>query len=121
MIPLRLAGDNRMAAYKIRRKILALQKPDREVCSFIFAVHPDFVGFTFLLADLLPQIRSQVLLLEAGEVLCLILGIAGPVMAITDLVILGYYQTTAPLNTFQLVLIVLYTNLLFLGKGNFSL
>ena len=78
-------------------------------------------GFAFLLADLLTQSRSPFLWLEAGVVLCLILGIAGRVMAIAALVILGFYQTAAPLDTFQLRLIVLYTNLLFLGTGKFSL
>ncbi len=78
-------------------------------------------GFAFLLADLLAQGRSPFLWLDAGVVLCLILGIAGRVMAIAALVILGFYQTAAPLDTFQLGLIVVYTNLLFLGTGNFSL
>ncbi len=78
-------------------------------------------GFAFLLADLLAQDRSPFLWLEAGVVLCLILGIAGRVMAIAALVILGFYQTAAPLDTFQLGLIVVYTNLLFLGTGIFSL
>ena len=50
-----------------------------------------------------------------------ILGIAGRVMAIAALVILGFYPTSASLDTIQLGLIVLYTNLLFLGTGNFSL
>ena len=78
-------------------------------------------GFAFFLADLLTQSGSPFLWLEAGVVLCLILGIAGRVMAIAALVILGFYQTAAPLDTFQLGLIVLYTNLLFLGTGKFSL
>ena len=77
--------------------------------------------FTFFLTDYLTQIRSPVFWLEAGVVLCLILGIAGRVMAIAALMILGYFQTAAPLDTYHLGLIVLYTNLIFLGTGKFSL
>jgi CDP-diacylglycerol--glycerol-3-phosphate 3-phosphatidyltransferase len=78
-------------------------------------------GFAYLLADFRTQIRSPFLWLEAGVILSLILGIAGRVMAIAALVILGVHQSAAPLETFQLGLIVLYTNLLFLGTGKFSL
>ena len=78
-------------------------------------------GFGFLLPTILTQNRSPLLWLEAGVGLCLILGIAGRVMAIVALVILSFYQNTAPLDTLQLGLIVLYTNLLFLGTGLFSL
>lgn len=78
-------------------------------------------GFAFFLPDMLTQIKSPILWLEAGVVLFLILGVAGRVMAITALVILGLYQTAAPLDIIQLGLIVLYTNLLFLGTGKFSL
>jgi CDP-diacylglycerol--glycerol-3-phosphate 3-phosphatidyltransferase len=78
-------------------------------------------GFAFFSADLITQFESPAILLEAGIVLCLILGIAGRVMAIAALIILGFYQNAAPLDTFQLGLIVLYTNLLFLGTGKFSL
>jgi len=80
-----------------------------------------FWVFAFIFTNSLPQFRSPAHWLEAGVILCLILGIAGRVMAIVALVILGYYQTTAPLDTFQLGLIVIYTNLLFLGTGKFSL
>ena len=78
-------------------------------------------GYTFFLGDLPTQIRSPVFWLEAGVVLCLILGIAGRIMAIAALLILNYYQAIAPLETYQLGLVVLYTNLLFLGTGKFSL
>jgi len=78
-------------------------------------------GFAFLLPNLLTLGRSSFLWLEATVVLCLILGIAGRAMSIVALVILGIYQITAPLDTFQLGLMVLYTNLLFLGTGKFSI
>ncbi len=78
-------------------------------------------GFVFLLPDILSQNRSPILWLEVGVVLCLILGVAGRAMAIVALVILNFYQNAAPLDTLQLGLIVLYTNLLFLGTGIFSL
>jgi CDP-diacylglycerol--glycerol-3-phosphate 3-phosphatidyltransferase len=78
-------------------------------------------GFAFLLPDLLAQNSSLLLWLEAAALLCLVFGIAGRVMAVVALVILGFYQAVAPLDTFQMGLIVLYTNLLFLGTGIFSL
>ena len=49
------------------------------------------------------------------------LGIAGRVLSIAALVILGIYQAASPLEPLQLCLIVLYTNLLFLGTGALSL
>jgi len=58
---------------------------------------------------------------EAVAVLCLILGIAGRLCAITALLILGYHQVMVPLDIIQIGLLVLYTNLLFLGTGAFSL
>jgi CDP-diacylglycerol--glycerol-3-phosphate 3-phosphatidyltransferase len=78
-------------------------------------------GFAPFLTDSVPHIRSPVFWLEAGVVLCLILGIAGRVMAIAALMILGYFQSAASMDTYQLGLIVIYTNLLFLGTGKFSL
>ena len=51
----------------------------------------------------------------------MILGIAGRLSAVVALVVLGLYQIAAPLDTAQLGLLVLYTNLLFLGTGKFSL
>jgi CDP-diacylglycerol--glycerol-3-phosphate 3-phosphatidyltransferase len=64
---------------------------------------------------------SILLWMEAGAALCLILGIAGRINAVVALVVLGLYQAAAPLDTAQLGLLVLYTNLLFLGTGKFSL
>ena len=47
------------------------------------------------------------------------MGIAGRLTSIAALVILGLHQAAAPLEPIQLGLIVLYTNLLFLGQGNY--
>jgi hypothetical protein len=63
----------------------------------------------------------MLLWVEVGVVLCLIFGVAGRVMAIAALVILGFHQATTPLDSVQLGLIVLYANLLFLGTGALSL
>lgn len=70
---------------------------------------------------LLSQGSPTLRLLEVLVVLCLILGIAGRVMAIAALVILGLHQAAAPLDWVQYALIILHTNLLFLGTGAFSL
>jgi uncharacterized membrane protein YphA (DoxX/SURF4 family) len=70
---------------------------------------------------LLSQGSPTIRLLEVLVVLCLILGIAGRVMAIAALVILGLHQAAAPLDWVQYALIILHTNLLFLGTGAFSL
>jgi CDP-diacylglycerol--glycerol-3-phosphate 3-phosphatidyltransferase len=78
-------------------------------------------GFAYISKSLLTPIRSPIFWLEVGVVLCLILGIAGRIMAIAALMILGYYQTAAPLEPYPLGIIVIYTNLLFLGTGKFSL
>ena len=59
--------------------------------------------------------------MEVGATLCLIMGIAGRVSSVVALVVLGLYQIAAPLDTAQMGLMVLYTNLLFLGTGKFSL
>jgi uncharacterized membrane protein YphA (DoxX/SURF4 family) len=59
--------------------------------------------------------------MEAGAALCLILGVAGRISAAAALVILGLYQSAMPMDTTQMGLLVLYTNLLFLGTGKFSL
>jgi CDP-diacylglycerol--glycerol-3-phosphate 3-phosphatidyltransferase len=77
-------------------------------------------GSTVLLPDLLSPGRSPLLWAEAGVALCLILGLVGRVCAIAALVILGIHQAGAPLDALQLGLVVLYTNLLFLGTGALS-
>lgn len=59
--------------------------------------------------------------LEATTLLCMILGVAGRIAAIAALVILGIHQASEPLKADQLTLIVLYTNLLFLGTGVYSI
>ena len=58
---------------------------------------------------------------EAGVGVCLILGIAGRITAIIALVILGLQQVSGPLDIFAAWLIILYSNLLFLGTGSYSL
>ena len=58
---------------------------------------------------------------EAGVGLCLILGIAGRITAIIALVILGLQQVSGPLDIFAAWMIILYSNLLFLGTGSYSL
>jgi CDP-diacylglycerol--glycerol-3-phosphate 3-phosphatidyltransferase len=76
----------------------------------------NIVGSGLLLAG-----ESYLLWIEAGAALCLILGIAGRISAVIALVVLGLYQSTTPLDTAQMGLLVLYSNLLFLGTGKFSL
>jgi CDP-diacylglycerol--glycerol-3-phosphate 3-phosphatidyltransferase len=81
--------------------------------------------FTWGLAVFFPYLLSNnesiLLWAEALVITCLVLGIAGRIAAIAALVILGLHQVSAPLDTLQLGLILLYTNLLFLGTGRFSL
>jgi hypothetical protein len=77
--------------------------------------------FNFVESGLLSEGGSFLLWVEAGAALCLILGIAGRVSAVIALLILGLYQTAAPLDMAQIGLLVLYTNLLFLGTGKLSL
>jgi CDP-diacylglycerol--glycerol-3-phosphate 3-phosphatidyltransferase len=81
--------------------------------------------FTWGLAVYLPNLLSNsgaiLLWAEALVIMCLVLGIAGRVAAIAALVILGLHQASAPLSVLQLGLIILHTNLLFLGTGRFSL
>lgn len=64
---------------------------------------------------------SFLLWMEAGAALCLILGFAGRISAVVALMVLGLYQSVTPLDTAQIGLLVLYTNLLFLGTGKLSL
>ena len=78
-------------------------------------------GLTTLGPELLSTEGSFLLWVEAGAVLCLILGIAGRISAVVGLVVLGFYLATAPLDITQMGLLVLHTNLLFLGTGTFSL
>ena len=77
------------------------------------------------IANLGPALASQpastLLWAEAIVNGCLILGIAGRSTAIAALVIIGLSQTAAPLDGWQTALIVLHTNLLFLGTGRLSL
>jgi CDP-diacylglycerol--glycerol-3-phosphate 3-phosphatidyltransferase len=79
----------------------------------------------WLLAYLVPQLRlnphSTLLWVETVVDLALILGIAGRVLSIAALVILGIHQAASPLEILQLSLVVLYTNMLFLGTGTLSL
>ena len=72
-------------------------------------------GLTDLVPELLSGNRSPYLWLEAGVALCLVFGIAGRVMAIAALVILGLHQSA------YFGLIFLNANLLFLGTGVCSL
>lgn len=78
-------------------------------------------GAVLFLPDLLANTGSILFWVEAVVILCLILGVAGRLTAIAALVILGVHQTATPLSALQLGLIVLNTNLLFLGTGAYSL
>jgi len=78
-------------------------------------------GLTKLLPELLTTRGPILLWAEALVVLCVALGIAGRINSIAALVILGLHQAIAPLGNLQLGLIILYTNLLFLGTGMLSL
>jgi hypothetical protein len=81
-------------------------------------------GLTTLLPDLLSQGGSLLPWVEAGAVLCLILGIAGRIAAIAALVVLGIHMGATSLDAvgaIQLWLVVVYSNLLFLGTGALSL
>ncbi len=78
-------------------------------------------GLVALGPVLLSEDPSLLRWVEAGVVLCLILGVAGRIMAIAALVILGFHQAAAPLDSVQLGLILLCAHLLFLGTGAFSL
>jgi CDP-diacylglycerol--glycerol-3-phosphate 3-phosphatidyltransferase len=80
-----------------------------------------FWGLTFLRFNLVQSPGSILLWVEAFVVVCLILGVAGRVTSIAALVVLGLHQAAAPLDSLQLSLIVLHTNLLFLGTGEYSL
>jgi len=77
--------------------------------------------FISLVSAPLTQSRSLLGWIEIITALCVILGIAGRVMAIVALVILGLYQLSGSLDVVQLGLISVYANLLFLGTGVFSL
>ncbi len=78
-------------------------------------------GLTTFGPELLSTGGSIFLWVEAGVALCLILGIAGRISAVAALVVLGFYQAAAPLDSVQIGLLMLYTHLLFLGTGTFSL
>ena len=79
------------------------------------------LGLSVFGIELLSEGGSYLLWMEAGAALCLILGVAGRISAAAALVILGLYQSAMPMDTTQMGLLVLYTNLLFLGTGKFSL
>jgi CDP-diacylglycerol--glycerol-3-phosphate 3-phosphatidyltransferase len=78
-------------------------------------------GLAIFLPELLSNTGSILLWVEAAVIVCLILGIAGRTAAIAALVILGFHQAAAPLDSLQMGLIVLHTNLLFLGTGILSI
>lgn len=78
-------------------------------------------GWAALLPSVFTQDCSSLLLAESIVVLCLVLGIAGRVMAIAALVILGLHQVAFPLDWMQYGLIILQAVLLFLGTGAFSI
>ena len=80
-----------------------------------------FRVFNFVGSGLLSEGGSFLLWIETGAALCLILGIAGRVSAVVALVTLGLHQAAAPLDMAEMGSLVLYTNLLFLGTGKFSL
>ncbi len=80
-----------------------------------------FWGLVVFLPGLLSNIGSPLLWVEAVAIFCLILGIAGRITAIAALVVLGFQQVAAPLDTLQMGLIILHTTLLFLGTGAYSL
>jgi len=78
-------------------------------------------GMTVFLPGLLSNTGSILLWVEAVVIVCLILGIAGRITAIAALVILSFHQAGAALDILQMSLLILYTNLLFLGTGAFSI
>ena len=59
--------------------------------------------------------------LELAVLALLALGAAGRAGAILGLLLLGFQQSLAPLTAAQLTLLVIYTALLYLGTGPFSL
>jgi hypothetical protein len=57
----------------------------------------------------------------AGIIFCLVFGIAGRLCAIAGLVVLGFHPVTLVPDSISFILIIMFTNLLFLGTGTLSL
>ena len=77
--------------------------------------------FVVVLPELLREADVLLRWVEGIVLFCLVLGIAGRVAAISALIVLGIQQSFAPMDFAHLALIVVITNLLFLGTGIFSL
>lgn len=77
--------------------------------------------FVVVLPELLYEADVLLRWVEGIVLFYLVLGIAGRVAAISALIVLGIQQSFAPLDFAHLALIVVITNLLFLGTGIFSL
>ena len=67
------------------------------------------------------QVGSALFWLYFIALLCLTLGIAGRTCAVITLVVLGIYINMTPIQVVHISLFILYTNLLFLGTGKYSL
>jgi hypothetical protein len=68
-----------------------------------------------------PTLSTWLLVLESLAALFVISGFAGRIFATISLILLGIGQVFAPIILEQYLLAVLYTGLLFLGSGNYSL
>lgn len=75
-----------------------------------------YLSFGFLT----PQMQLLTML-ESLAILLLVIGAVGRGTAIAALMMLGFHQMIAPLNTTQILLGIAYTGILLLGTGEFSL
>ena len=68
-----------------------------------------------------PVLPTWLLIMEWAAALFITLGSAGRIFAVASLILLGIGQVYAPVTGEQYILAALYTGLLYLGSGKFSL